>query len=140
MPGINPYLTFNGNCMEAFTFYKSVFGGEFVDLSPFSDLPPDVPSSPEDADKLMHVSLPLGDGQELMGSDQPTAMGSVTFGNNVAMSFAPDSSEEGRRVFDALADGGEVTMEYERQFWGADYGMCTDRFGVHWMVNYSPSA
>ena len=138
MPGINPYLTFDGNCLEAFNYYKSVFGGEFVDLSPFSDLPPGVPSSPEDADKLMHVSLPLGDGQVLMGSDQPSAMGSVNFGDNVAISIAPESSEEGGRLFAALAEGGEVTMPYERQFWGADYGMCTDRYGVHWMVNYTP--
>jgi PhnB protein len=140
MPGVNPYLTFDGNCMEAFTYYRSVFGGEFEDLSPFSDMPPDVPSSPEDADKLMHVSLPLGEGQVLMGSDRPSTMGAGTFGNNVAISIAPETSAEGRRVFEALADGGEVIMPYEQQFWGADYGMCTDRFGIHWMVNYTPSS
>ena len=110
MPEINPYLTFDGNCMEAFSYYKSVFGGDFEDLSPFSDLPPDVPSSPEDADKLMHVSLPLGEGQVLMGSDRSSMMGTGSLGNNVAISIAPESSKEGRRVFDALADGGEVDV------------------------------
>ena len=140
MTVINPYLTFDGNCEEAFGFYQSIFGGEFVDLTRYSEAPPDMPSSPDDADKLMHVSIPLGDGQVLMGSDRPSMMGAGTFGDSVAVSINPDSSEEGRRVFDGLADGGKVVMPYERQFWGADYGLCTDRYGIHWMVNYTPDA
>lgn len=133
MASINPYLGFDGNCREAFDFYKSVFGGEFADVSPFSDAP-DTPA--EDADKLMHISLPIGEGQVLMGSDRPSGMGSTEFGDSVSLSIAPDSADEGHRIFDALAQGGQVTMPYERQFWGADFGMCQDKFGHNWMVNY----
>ena len=139
MPSINPYLTFDGNCEQAFNYYQSVFGGEFQDLTRFSEGPPEM-MSPEDADKLMHVGLPLADGQVLMGSDRPSMMGAGTFGDSVAVSVNPDSADEGKRIFDGLADGGAVIMPYERQFWGADYGMCTDRFGIHWMVNYTPPA
>lgn len=139
MPGINPYLAFDGNCEEAFDFYRSVFGGEFSDINRFSDAPSDSPGSGEDADKIMHVSLPLGDGQVLMGSDRPSHMGPGTFGDSVAVSIAPDDAESGRRIFESLATGGQVTMPYERQFWGADFGMCTDKYGIHWMVNYAPT-
>jgi PhnB protein len=136
MTTLNPYLVFDGNCEEAFEFYRSVFGGAFADFSRFSEVPDDAAGSPGDADRLMHVSLPLGDGQVLMGSDRPSSMPDGTFGDAVTLSVGPDSSEEGARIFAALADGGSVVMPYERQFWGADYGMCTDRFGVGWMVNY----
>ena len=91
-------------------------------------------------DQIMHVSLALGDGQALMGSDRPPGMGTTTFGDSVAISISPDSAEDGRRIFEALADGGMVLMPYEHQFWGADYGMCRDRFGINWMVNYDSRA
>ena len=71
-----------------------------------------------------------------MGSDQPASRGGVNAGNMVAISIGPDSAEDGRRIFEGLAEGGTVVMPYERQFWGADYGMCIDRFGIGWMVNY----
>ena len=139
MTSLHPYLGFDGDCEEAFEFYRSVFGGEFSDINRFSEMPPDAPSSPEDADKIMHVSLPLADGQVLMGSDRPASMGTTTFGDSVAISVSPDSADEGRRIFGALAAGGQVVMPYERQFWGADYGMCRDRYGINWMVNYAPT-
>lgn len=138
MPGVNPYLTFDGNCEEAFALYRSVFGGEFSDLSRFSAAPKEIPRSPEDENKVMHISLPLGDGQVLMGSDRPSEVGAGTFGDSMAVSVAPDDEEQGRHIFEGLAEGGTVTMPYERQFWGADFGMCIDRFGVNWMVNYQP--
>ncbi len=137
MPSVNPYLGFDGNCEEAFEFYRSVFGGEFLDLNKFSEGPSDMPSRPEDADKIMHISLSLGDGQILMGSDRPSGMGSTTFGDSVAISIAPDSAEQGHEIFEGLAAGGQITAPYERQFWGADFGMCTDKFGINWMVNYA---
>lgn len=140
MASINPYLTFDGSCEEAFDLYRSIFGGEFAMLQRFNEGPPDMPQSPEDADHILHVSLPLGEGQVLMGSDRPARLGAGTFGDSVAVSLAPDDGEQGRRWFEALAEGGNVTMPYERQFWGADYGMCTDRYGIHWMVNYDPNA
>lgn len=136
MTSINPYLTFDGSCQEAFDFYRSVFGGEYSSMQRFSEGPPEMPIAPEDADKVMHVSLPLADGQVLMGSDQPAGRGGVNAGNTISISIGPDSADEGRRIFEALAAGGTVVMPYETQFWGADYGMCIDRFGIGWMVNY----
>jgi PhnB protein len=140
MPSVSPYLGFDGNCEEAFEFYRSVFGGEFSGVSRYSEAPPDVGGSSADGDKIMHIALSIGNGQAIMGSDRPPGMGSTTFGDSVAISIFPDSSEEGRRIFDALSAGGRVTMPYERQFWGDDYGMLTDRFGIHWMVDYTPPA
>jgi len=139
MTSVNPYLGFDGDCEEAFEFYRSVFGGEFEAVNRYSEMPPDTPDMGAAADKIMHISLPLGDGQALMGSDRPPGMGNTTSGDSVAISVAPESAEEGRRLFEALAAGGQVTMPYERQFWGADYGMCRDRYGINWMVNYQPA-
>lgn len=139
MTSLNPYLTFDGNCEAAFEFYRSVFGGDFSDVSRFSEAPPDAAGSPGDGDKIMHISLPLGDDQVLMGSDRPAAMGPGTSGDAVSLSVALDDADEARRVFDALAEGGTITMPFERQFWGADFGMCVDRFGIHWMVDSTPS-
>ena len=136
MTSINPYLTFDGNCEEAFDFYRSVFGRECSSMQRFSEGPPGMPVAPEDADKVMHVSLPLADGQVLMGSDQLAGRGGVNVGNTISISIGPDSADEGRRIFEALAKGGTVVMPYETQFWDADYGMCIDRFGIGWMVNY----
>ncbi len=136
---VNPYLNFSGNCEEAFTFYRSVFGGELTDLSRYSELPPDTPPPESDASKIMHVSLPIGEGQALMGSDRPDSMGPTTPGDNVQISVNPTDADEARRIFDQLAEGGQVTMPYERAFWGADFGMCIDKFGLQWMVNYDPN-
>jgi PhnB protein len=138
MTSVNPYLGFDGNCEEAFELYRSVFGGELA-ISRYSEMPPDSGVPASEANRIMHVSLPLGDGQALMGSDRPPGSGGATFGDSVSVSVAPESSEEGRRIFEALAAGGTVTQPYERQFWGDDFGMCTDRFGIHWMVDYTPS-
>jgi PhnB protein len=141
MRSLNPYLGFAGQAEEAFDFYHAVLGGTLEGLSRFSEAPPEMLAGHEgDANLLMHVSLVFWDGQVLMGSDRPASMGSVTFGDSVAISIAPESAEEGARIFSALAEGGRVTVPYERQFWGADYGMCTDRFGIHWMVNYAPQS
>ena len=134
MSYINPYLNFAGNCEEAFNHYQEVFGGELA-ISRFSEMPGDQ-TPKEDLNKVMHVSLPMGHGQVLMGSDVPSNMGETVVGNNVQVSVAPSSSEEAKRIFDGLADGGTVVMPLEAQFWGAEFGACVDRFGVNWMVNY----
>lgn len=134
MSEINPYLNFSGNCEEAFQFYRSVFGGE-LQISRYSEMPPD-DSFEVDPNLIMHVSLPLGEGQVLMGSDLPEGMGPKTIGDNVHVSISPVSSEEGKRIFDALAEGGAVFMPYQATFWGADFGQLVDRFGINWMVNY----
>ncbi|HJR93005.1 MAG TPA: VOC family protein [Acidimicrobiia bacterium] len=136
MATVNPYLNFSGNCEEAFEFYKSVFGGDFTGLSRFSDAPSDPSSPPADPNQIMHVALPIGDDQVLMGSDRPASMGSTTPGDNVQITVGADTTDEARRLFDGLAEGGQVTMPFERTFWGADFGMCVDRFGIPWMVNH----
>ncbi len=137
MTEINPYLNFTGDCEKAFRFYQSVFGGE-LEVNRFSEMPPDE-AMDVDGNLVMHASLPLGDGQVLMGSDRPDAMGPTTVGDNIQVSIGPASSDEGKRIFDALAEGGTVVMPYQATFWGADYGALVDRFGIGWMVNYDKS-
>ncbi|MGM9475560.1 VOC family protein [Pedobacter sp. GSP4] len=140
MASINPYLTFNGNCEAAFTFYKSVFGGEFPYIGKFKDMPPaegSAPLSAEDGEKIMHVSLPISKETILMGSDTAEAFGpAVTEGNNFAISINTDSTEEADRLFNGLSAGGKVTMPMNKTFWGAYFGMFTDQFGINWMVNF----
>ncbi|MBY5162165.1 VOC family protein [Salsipaludibacter albus] len=132
---IHPYLTFNGNCEEAMTFYQSVFGGEFTAQQRFSEaLGNDV--DPADADRMMHMSLPVGD-SALMASDTTSDMDPVPSGHDVSLSVDPEDVDEARRIFDALAEGGTVTLAFEPQFWGDWFGSCTDRFGIDWMVNAS---
>jgi PhnB protein len=139
MARVNPYLHFSGNCEEAFNFYRSVFGGEFLILQRFSEEPSDVPSPESDAARIMHVALPIGEGQVLMGSDRPSSMGPTTSGDNVHLRVSPYSTEGARRIFDMLSEGGQITMPFEKAVGGAGFGMCTDRFGVNWMVNYDPN-
>ena len=133
---VNPYLNFSGNCEEAFEFYKAALGGE-MHISRFSEMPADESSPPVDGNLIMHVSLELGRGQVLMGSDVPPPMGEVKFGNYSAVSIGPDSAQDAKRIFDALAADGTVTMPLQKMFWGADYGMLIDKFGVSWMINYT---
>jgi len=139
MPTLNPYLGFDGTCEEAFELYRSVLGGEFEGVNRYAEMPPDAGIAADDGDKIMHISLRLGSGQTLMGADRPPGVAPATYGDSVAIMVSPDSAEEGRRIFDALSVGGQVTMPYERQFWGDDYGQLIDRFGVHWQVDYRPS-
>jgi PhnB protein len=138
MPSINPYLNFENKTEEAFNFYKSVFGGEFQTLMRFKDAAGEMPMKPEEGEKIMHMALPIGSNM-LMGSDTPEGMGQVTRGTNVSVSVHPDSEEEARRIFNGLAAGGNVTMPFEKAFWGDFFGMLTDKFGINWMVNYSPN-
>ena len=139
MAKLNSYLTFNGQTEAAFLFYQSIFGGEFQMLSRYKDMPPMEgcpPMSAEIGERVLHVSLPMGD-NVLMGSDVVEAMCPlVTMGNNVSMSLHPESEAEARQWFDALSAGGKVVMPLSPMFWGALYGQLVDQFGVPWMVNY----
>jgi PhnB protein len=138
MATLNPYLNFNGNTEEAFNFYKNVFGGEFTNLTRFSDTPAAAGMAPADVNKLMHVSLPIGKGNTLMGTDAVEGMGhTLTFGNNTQLSLEADSKEEAVKLFDGLSSGGNIEMPMSDQFWGAHFGMLTDKFGIKWMVNYT---
>lgn len=139
MATINPYLTFNGNCEEAFTFYRSVFGGEFPMMGRFKEMPPmegmSVPES--EAEKIMHVSLPISKETTLMGSDSIEGFGPPPVaGTNFSVSINTDTEAEATKLFNALSAGGKVTMPLEKTFWGAYFGMFTDKFGIGWMVNY----
>lgn len=138
MARFNPYLNFNGNTEEAFNFYKSVFGGEFVVLQRFKDTPEADKVSAEDADKIMHVALPLGKDTILMATDALESMGQkLVVGNNFSISIGTDTKEEADRLFNELSAGGLIDMPLEDTFWGDYFGAFTDQFGIQWMVNYN---
>lgn len=137
MTTINPYLTFNGTCEEAFNFYKSVFGGEFPYIGRFKDMPnPQKPIPKDLKEKIMHVSLPISKETLLMGSDSSESFGHASVeGNNFSISINTDSVEEVERFYNKLSEGGTIKYPLEKTFWGAYFGMFTDKFGIHWMVN-----
>jgi PhnB protein len=127
---LNPYLGFTDNAREALEFYRSVFGGT-LRLNTFGESGD--PAGPE-ADKIMHGMLETGSGFTLMGSDTPTGMEHHP-GTNIAISLSGDDVDELRGYWNRLSDGGTVTVPLEKQMWGAEFGMCVDRFGIPWMVN-----
>lgn len=134
----NTYLNFKDNCEAAFTFYQSVFGGAFLHVGKFSDIPEDenfkVPEA--DKNKIMHISLPIGN-TILMGSDCGSAYeADFIQGNNFSISLNVDSKEEADKYYAALAKGGKSSMPMNDTFWGSYFGMLTDAFGVNWMVSY----
>src|SRR5687768_17063659 len=140
MAGVNPYLTFLGNCEEAFSFYKSIFGGEFTYVGRFSEMPADekYPMSEEDKNKIMHISLPLDNGSMLMGSDTGGEWGSQTvIGNNISLSINAKSKEEADELYGKLSAGGKPTMPMNATFWGDYFGMCTDKFDINWMISFN---
>ena len=134
---IAPYLNFEGKTEEAFNFYKSVFGGEFTSVQRFGDTPHGGNMPAGDAKKIMHISLQIDKDTALMASDNVPSMGMppLTPGNNISLSAHPKTVDEGKRIFNALAAGGQVMMPFEKAFWGAYFGMLTDKFGIKWMVN-----
>ncbi len=137
MAQINPYLTFNGNCAEAFDFYKSVFGGDYAYIGKFGDMPSEHPLPDDVADLIMHVSLPISAETTLMGSDANEHFGQTAqFGSNVSISINTSSEAEAQNLFNGLSQGGTISMPLDKTFWGAYFGMLTDKFGIHWMVNY----
>ena len=139
MVTINPYLNFPGNTEEAFNFYQSVFGGDFLMLQRFKDTPGVGKMSDNEKEKLMHVSLPVGRGNILMGTDVLESQGfKLNFGNNIQLSIETESKEEADRIFKGLSEGGKVTMPQENTFWGAYFGMLKDKYGIQWMVSYTP--
>lgn len=138
MATFNPYLNFPGNTEEAFEFYKSVFGGEFVGLTRFKDIPEGAKLSPDEREKIMHVSLPVGKGNMLMATDALESMGhKVTAGNNFYIAVEADSKEEAKKFFDGLSVGGKTEQPLQDTFWGAYFGMIADKYGIRWMVSYT---
>jgi len=137
---VNMYLNFAGNAEEAFTFYRSVFGGDFASVVRFKDMPmPGVEIPKEDENKIMHIGLPIGKQDVLMASDTLESLGQkLNQGNNVYLSVHPDTKEEADRVFTALSAGGVIEMPIANQPWGDYWGSFKDKFGVLWMVDYAP--
>lgn len=136
MATIQTYLTFNGNCEEAFTFYKSVFGGEFNYMGRFGEMPEseEYPISDADKNKIMHVSLPIGN-SILMGSDTGGEWAtSFVLGNNFSISITAHTKEEADKLFMGLSEGGQVTMPLGKTFWSEYYGMLVDKFKINWMI------
>ena len=142
MTKVNPYLSFKGTCEEAFNFYKSVFGNEFLYLGRFREMPenPDYPIQESDKDKIMHISLPINNETVLYGSDTTQENDKSTVSdNNISLSIETDTMDEATRIFNGLSDGGIVTMPLDKTFWDAYFGMFTDKYGINWMVNYELS-
>ena len=137
---LDPYLHFNGNCKEAFDFYRSVFGGEFAISLTMRDGPADMPVPEAEKDLVMHVSLPIGS-STLMGSDVPSMFGPPpVVGTNVSISHSAESREQVDTLFARLTEGGEVHMEPQDMFWGSYFASGRDRFGIGWMLSYDAPA
>ena len=137
MATINPYLNFKGNTEEAFNFYRSVFGGDFIMVQRFKDTPEADRIPPAEREKIMHISLPIGKHDMSMGTDALESMGHhITQGNNFHITINTDTEKEADQLFNGLSAGGKVAMPLQKTFWGAYFGMFTDKFGTHWMVSH----
>jgi len=139
MAQINPHINFNGNAEEAFTFYKSVFGGEFAKIIRFKDI-----SSPEfrvpekEANKIMHIALPVGK-NFLLANDVPESMGRTNENENRSkISISAESKEEAIRLFNGLSAGGQIEVPFEESPDGSYFGMLRDKYGIEWMVDFDP--
>ena len=139
MTTINPWINFNGNAEEAFTFYKSVLGGEFAKVMRLKDLSsPEFPVAEIDANKIMYIALPIGQNM-LIANDVPESMGRVNENENRSkISISAESKEEADRLFNGLSAGGNVEMPITDSPWGSYFGMFRDKFGIEWMVEFDP--
>jgi PhnB protein len=137
MATINPYINFNGNAEEAFNFYKSVFGGKFEKVIRFKELEiPGVHISPEDAEKIWRITLPIGD-NTLIANDVPTALGRVSEEENRSkIAITANSREEADKIFAGLSAGGEVEMPIDESPWGTYFAMFRDKYGIEWTVEF----
>ncbi len=142
MTSINPWINFNGNAEEAFTFYKSVFGGEFTKIVRFKDLAgAEFPIPDSDAEKIMLITLPIGKTNTLMGNDVPSFMGSVSENENRSkISVSAESKEEADAIFNGLSAGGQVEGPMGQSPWGTYFGMFRDKYGIEWMVEFVATA
>ena len=141
MAQINPYIHFNGNAEEAFTFYKAVFGGEFAIVIRFKDMStPEHPVAESEADKIMHIALPIGKHSVLMGSDTPEFLGRHNENENRSkISISAESKEEADLIFNGLSAGAKVEMPIQDSPWGSYFGMLRDKYGFEWMVDFDQS-
>lgn len=141
MPVINPHINFNGNAEEAFTFYQSVFGGTFAKIIRLKDISSaEFPVAEKDEHKIMHIALPIGKTNMLMGNDVPEFMGKVNENENRSkIAVSAESKEEADHIFNGLSAGGAVEMPIEDSPWGTYFGMFRDKYGIEWMVEFDPT-
>jgi PhnB protein len=132
-----PYLHFDGRAEEAMTFYKSILGGEFLIFSRYKDIPGGEKVSAEDRDKVIHITLKVSDNVALMATDLLKSMGPLQVGNNIHICLHTESEAETDRLFEKLSNGGSIEMPLNKTFWGSYFGMCRDKFGVQWMLEYA---
>lgn len=139
MATLNPWINFNGNAEEAFTFYKSVFGGEFSKVVRFKDLASDeFPVAEKEANKIMQIALPIGNGAMLIANDVPEVMGRVNERENRSKILVKaDGKEEADRLFAGLSAGGEVEGPMGDSPWGSYAGMFRDKYGIEWIIEFS---
>jgi PhnB protein len=137
---INPHINFNGNAEEAFTFYKSVFGGEIAKIIRFKDIAsPEFPVAENEANKVMHIALPIGK-NILMANDVPEIMGKTNENENRSkISISTESKEEADKLFNGLSAGGNIEMPMANSPWGPYFGMFRDKYGIEWMVEFDPN-
>jgi len=137
---INPHINFNGNAEEAFTFYKSVFGGEFEKIIRFKDIASaEFPVAEKEANKIMHIALPIGK-NFLMANDVPEIMGKTNENENRSKIFvSTESREEADKLFNGLSAGGNVEMPIGDAPWGSYFAMFRDKYGIEWMIDFTPS-
>lgn len=139
MAVINPYIAFNGNAEEAFNFYKLAFGGEFSKVVRFKDMPGDLNNqvTEEEGNKIMHIALPIGRDNFLMGNDVPKFMGVVNEKENRSkISVAAESKDEADKLFQSLSAGGTVEFPMADSPWGSYFGMFRDKYGIEWMIDF----
>jgi PhnB protein len=136
---INPHINFNGNAEEAFTFYKSVFGGEFARVMRFKDMASaEFPVPEHEANKIMHIAFPIGP-NVLMGNDVPESMGPTNENENRSkISISTESKEEADKLFNGLSAGGQIEFPIGDSPWGSYFGMFRDKYGIEWMVDFDP--
>jgi PhnB protein len=141
MKAINPWINFNGNAEEAFTFYKSVFGGEFKKIVRFKDLASaEFPVGADDANKIMHIALPIGKNNVLLANDVPAFLGRVDENENRSkIAVSADSREEADKIFNGLSAGGNVEMPIDDSPWGTYASMFRDKYGIEWIVEFDPN-
>ncbi|MCX6133159.1 MAG: VOC family protein [Ignavibacteriales bacterium] len=140
MAQINPHINFNGNAEEAFTFYRSVFGGEFAKIMRFKDISsPEFPVTENDANKIMHIALPIGK-NILMANDVPESMGQTNENEHRSkISISAESKEEADKLFYGLSVGGQIEVPIGDSPWGSYFGMFRDKYGIEWMVDFDPN-
>ena len=137
---INPYIHFNGNAEEAFTFYKSVFGGEFAKVIRFKDLAsPEFSVAKKEENKIMHIALPIGKSNMLMANDVPESMGKTNENENRSkIVISAESKEEADKLFDGLSVGGQIEGPIGDSPWDTYFGCFRDKYGIEWIVEFDP--